>query len=458
MLSTKFFKQLKGAATTREDKLLLFYAIIVFFGGALRKWVIESSIVGNLVLMLQLVLPFLFWILGSNKKISPFSQFSILRVYFGYLVFHIFLPTQHTIFHGMIGVLIHGGFWVGLFYYFANRDKYFTPRLLPYFIIFSVVEIVLGFIQYTLPQGHILNKYALDTIGSIAVVGDSVRITGTFSYISGYVSFLTFYPFFIFSLIRMNFSTWFVSIGISFGLIVCLMSGSRGAVMLFLSYLIVVLVSLYQFKDILKIGARMAIPSAILVSILLLTGVSNFQGRIEKAYENFNQRFQTGLASGEQTRRLTWDFTYFNSLDRFPNILIGSGMGSMYQGSMILFGKSNAVVRFGYVEGELPKLVFEGGIVFIILKIILVSIAVMQLSFKQPLLRFVIWFSLVYFIPIGFQVHNASFLLLGIILIDNISWRQQQKASPPLEVKVANADLEEPSQIWGYPRVGEEVK
>jgi hypothetical protein len=457
MKAYNILESLKGAVKTREDKLLLFYAIVVFFGGALRKWVVASGVAGNAVLMVQLFLPFLLVILRSPGTVSPFKKFPILNLYFLYLVFHIINPLQLTIFHGMLGFIIYGGFWLGLFYYLANREQFFTPKLLNYFILFAAVEIVLGFIQYTLPMGHILNKYAHEGSKQVAIVGDSVRITGTFSYISGYGAFLLFYPFFMWSLIRLNFSLWFVSLGLAFGLVAAFMTGSRGVVLVYLAYNSVIVLVLYSVSDIGKIIGRLAMPAIIGISVIIGIGENPIRTKIIKSYENFVDRFERGRDSGEQSRRLGWDFTYFTNLDRFENIITGIGLGATYQGAIILFGKSKYAENFGYVEGEFVKIILEGGLIILFLKIILATIATYSLSFKQPVLRGLIWFSLVYGIPIVFNVHNASFFLMGIILIDNIVWRQGRKVLTT-DVADSASDLAPKKPLFtGYPQVGDLV-
>lgn len=451
------FKTLKGAAATREDKLLLLYAVIVFFGGALRKWFIASSAVANGVLLIQMLLPFLLFLWRSPGTVSPFAKFPILRIYFFYLVLHIILPTQQTIYHGMLGVLVYGPFWLGLFYYLANRKQFFSPKLIPYFLIFTAIEVFLGFVQYTLPTSHFLNKYASESMTNIAIVGDAVRITGTFSYISGYGAFMIFYPLFVWALMRQNFSLWFISIVMSFGMVAAFMTGSRATTMVYVGYMAVIIISQYSIRDIGSIFGRMLLPLIIGVSIIIGMGENPLKVKIEKAYANWVDRFERGIESGEQARRITWDFTYFKDLDRFPNLITGIGLGSTYQGAVILFGSSQYVKKFGYVEGELPKIVLEGGFIYLLLKVILATIATLQFSFRQPMLRFLIWFSMAYAFPIVFNVHNAAFLLMGIILVDNIVWRQQQQAQQPEATKNPEPVLKA-VPTWGYPQVGEELR
>jgi hypothetical protein len=255
------------------------------------------------------------------------------------------------------------------------------------------------------------------------------------------------------ALIRMNYSLWVVSIGIIFGLAAAFMTGSRGAVLVYLAYTLIIVYALYSLKDLGKVLGRLLLPLIIILTILLAIGDNPVSIKMEKAFNNFYDRFERGQKSGEQARRLAWDFTYFRNLDRYPNIITGIGLGSTYQGAIILFGSSRYAKAFGYVEGELPKIFLEGGLVYLFLKLILATMATFAFSFKQPILRALIWFSLVYGIPIVFNPHNAAFFLMGLILIDNIVWRQEQKEQgskipvSPVEISVL------PKR--GYPQVGE---
>lgn len=451
----KIFRKIAQAASTREDKLLLLYAIIVFFGGALRKWFIDSSILANSVLLLQLTIPFLFFIFSSSKAISPFHKYPVLRIYFVFLVLQIANPYQLTLYHGIIGLLVYGGFWIGIFYYLSNRHLFHSDKLIYYIIIFAAVEIVLAFIQYNLPKEHFLNRYANEG-QEIALVGDSVRVTGTFSYIAGFGSFIVFFPFFLWALIRKNFSLWFITMALLAGGVGAFMTGSRGAVLVYLGYISVLMIALYKLKDIGRIFARLFFPAIIIFAMAFVIGNNPVQERTQRAYTNFMERFERGRQTGEQLKRLTWDFTYFNKLDRFPNLAFGIGTGASYQGAIILFGRSPYSYALGYVEGELPKTVLEGGILYLILKLIMALLVTYSLNFSHPLLRLLIGFTLIYGIPLVFNVHNAAFLLLGIILIDNIVWRQNLAR---LAEKEESGDLPAAGVIpaKGYPQVADSL-
>ena len=67
----------------------------------------------------------------------------------------------------------------------------------------------------------------------------------------------------------------------------------------------------------------------------------------------------------------------------------------------------------------------EGGYVLLLLKLIMSIVLVQQLAFKG-IMRVVVWFLFTVVNPIVFNVHNAAFIALGLMLVDNIYWRQEQ--------------------------------
>src|SRR5205823_8969299 len=146
----------------------------------------------NTILAIQLSIPFSFLFLVRSKQLhSPFKP--LLIAYIFLLVLLAINPMNYTIFHGIFGIILHLGFWMACFFYFENKEYFELHDLFKLFIAISIAEVVLGFIQYTLPASHILNKYVNESsIADIAMVGNSVRVTGTFSYLAGYAAFFVF--------------------------------------------------------------------------------------------------------------------------------------------------------------------------------------------------------------------------------------------------------------------------
>ena len=208
------------------------------------------------------------------------------------------------------------------------------------------------------------------------------------------------------------------------GLIACFMTGSRGGTLVYLAVLAPVFFKEFNGPQLAKLFGSLIIPAVITVLVLIGSGNKVVIDRVQKAYDNFADRVTNLQKSGEQNRRLTFGLDLFNVQDKFESPLIGIGTGATYQGATLLFGKSVYAIRFGYVESEFVQVVLEGGLLMLLFRIILATTLVLNLSFKGPI-RWVIWGCIIYVIPVVFNVHNAAFMMMGIILVDNIIWRQQ---------------------------------
>ena len=406
-----------------ETRWLLWLFLITALGGALRKWFVSSSALSNIILGVQMVIPFLMVARRSARSYSPFARYQLLAIYFVYLAFHIVYPLQQTIYHGIFGMLIHGGFWLGIFFYLSNRHLFQMEKLMPLIIAVVALEIVLAFIQYQLPQGHFLNKYAREG-QTIAVVGSRVRVTGTFSYLSGYTAFMLFYPLFVWSLVRLRYPQWLVVTAAAFGTIACFMTGSRSALVIFLLLMVPVILREYPLSSLFRLAGRLILPAMVAGAVLLVAGKIQIAKVAQEAYDNFMQRVEANRRSGEQNARIYTDLWYIqNAHYQYP--LTGVGLGSTYQGAVQLFGVSRHVQEFGYAESELSRVLLEGGWIIVLLKLALGLLMARQLAFTG-FMRWAVWFTIAFGQPIVFNPHNAAFLMMGIMLADNVIWREQQ--------------------------------
>ncbi len=453
MLKAKNIKlKLGNKTSSQDDKLYFTLFLVAIFGGAIRKWVVESAAVGNLVLLVQMMIPFLMVVMRKGNATSPFAYFKPLGLYFFYLLIQIINPLQVTLFHGVLGLMVHGLFWIGIFYYLANRHLFRPERYMKWLIPIVAIEVILAFVQYTLPDSHILNKYAHDAVKQVATIADGVRVSGTFSYLSGYTAFLLFYPFFTWALIKLRYPTWMVALAISFGAIAGFMTGSRSGMVLYFVFSGAIVLDSYPLKELGSVIGRLVLPVIILIAVAQLFQQAPLTQKINKAYTNFADRVTQNRERGEESKRLTWDFTYFSYSARFRYPIAGIGTGATYQGATILFGTSPLAREFGYVESEFVKIILEGGILLFMLRIVLATLLVFYVSFTNKFLRLLLWGTVIYAAPIVFNIHNATFLLLGIILADNIIWRQKLAA---LAAQIKPADEQEVESETPAPRVPE---
>jgi hypothetical protein len=395
--------------------------IIASLGGAVRKWGTTNSGISNVILGIQMVIPFLMVYFRSRNCYTPFRYYRILYLYFFYLAFHVIYPLQLTPWHGVFGILVHGGFWLGIFYYFSNRHLFNPAQCMKWFLAIAILEVILAIVQYQLPATHILNKYASDKI-DVAVVGDRVRVTGTFSFLSGYTAYMMFYSLMLWAMARLRFPQWAVFTAVIAGLSASFMTGSRSILVIYILIVGAMLIREYPVSTLFSVAGRLIIPAMIIGSVLLVVKKVQVFEEVEKAYDNFMMRVEQNRQSGEERSRLVGDLYYLQDA-RYKYPVFGVGLGSTYQGATQLFGTSRYVQEFGYAESEISRVLLEGGWTLILLKFVLGIYMALKLSFKG-FMRFVVWFVVAVGQPIVYNPHNATFLLLGIMLVDNIIWRQ----------------------------------
>jgi hypothetical protein len=399
---------------TKETKILLFIILFTVLSGAIRKWVVNSSAVGNLIMGVQLFSPFYF--LKTKGGYKPFEN-KLFTISLFYLVLSAINFRNLTVFHGMLGIIIHINLFYLLFYYYYNRHLIQFQPLINLSLILCAGELILGFIQYGLPPKHFINAYAdAERGGDVAVVVDSVRVTGTFSYLSGYTAFLIFYSFFTWALIKIQYNARITVTLIVLGFVASFMSGSRGTTFTYTLFLLYLLI--FEFKEVHyhNIVKSMFMPIVVIIMLNMITGKLSVVDQVVKSYDNFMLRRENGAASGEEQQRIFWDFDQlYNFKGNYP--YYGVGLGSTYQGATSLFGVSRYVLAEGYLETELTRVVVEGGFILLILRFSLIISILIKLSFNNRDKIFLFCFFL-FFGGYAFNVYNAVFIFLGFVIAD----------------------------------------
>src|SRR5579859_4080144 len=89
----------------RGDGMLFitwFFVMFTVFAGSARKWITGPGAVGNLIFLVQLLMPFIFYFVLSARKTYPrFATPTIYMVYVIYLVIAAINPKNSTIYHGI---------------------------------------------------------------------------------------------------------------------------------------------------------------------------------------------------------------------------------------------------------------------------------------------------------------------------------------------------------------------
>lgn len=397
-------------------KAILFIYLFTVFSGAIRKWLISSKEIGNFVLFLQIIIPYSLLIVKGgmhNWKIGK----SFFYTYIIVLVLCSFNPFNKTIYHGILGILLHASFFFIVIFYVNNRDNFNFNQLLKFFVPLGVFQLILVFIQYTQPPDSFINTYAdVEAVGSVAIVGTSARVSGTFSYISGFTGFLFFHSLFVWALFKHKLKSYIILYLLFFGLIACFMSGARSA-----TYLYLIIFSIFAVIEMRTLrnsvfNIKLLLPILITSLIILGTGNKSIGELIERSFGGFVERRDLGKESGEENERIYGDFnSLLNFSGKYP--VFGLGLGSTYQGANKIFGTSQEILDYGFFESELIRILLEGGFFLFIIRVIFL-IYVFNLLAIPLLAKVLLCIILLFFFSIVFNLYNSVFAAIGIIFLD----------------------------------------
>ncbi len=416
------------------NRLFVFIFLFSTLSGAIRKWFIASDGLSNAILGIQLVVPFGFLIFQTRKAVHT-AFTSLLLIYTIVLFILAFNPMNETVFHGIFGIFIHLGFWFTCFFYLNNKNLFEPSKFLYLFLLVGIAELLLGFVQYTLPSTHFLNKYANeDAIADVATFGSVVRITGSFSYLGGFGSFMIFYAFMIWAMLRLHYSSFLVIFLYTLGLIGCFMSVSRTPTYMYITMGLLMVYCEFGIRNFGKLLAVLAIVVGGIVGIFYFLGnqLSFVQTTINSSYENFEKRRSSNQENGEEDRRIMGTLTdviFFPG--EYPTL--GVGLGSTYQGATAVWGRSKYILEYpSWLEEEPERVVVEGGYLLLFLKIFLFIALYRKL--RIPGIAKAVLFILVFlFVPIVFNTYNSTYLFLGLTLLD--STYKDKKAVPDLTTR-----------------------
>jgi hypothetical protein len=403
----------------RNERILFFAFIYTMFHGALRKWVFSGA-VNNGLFFIQLIMPFVVIYLMRREK-SLFSCFPL----FPYALILIMLglnPLNGSIFHGIFGFILHFGFWLLIITYLNERAAFPLENILKPIIIAYLIQCSLGFFQFSLPVDHFLNRYESGD-GPSGFLTGAVRVVGTFSYIGGFAAFVYFSGFLIWSLlVQEKYSIVFIVIMAFMGLVAGFMNGSRSMVLPFVLCLIFGFMSHGQTSN--KIKLAILIPLMIVVGLLFR--LDQKLPFINSAYEAFMGRVDSGRESGESNARANETLIEILSFDS-QNPIFGLGLGGTYQGATQLWGKSQALLEYGYYEEEPERILLEGGYFLFILRILMfLFIAVkmrIPILFSLPFLAYGLLFT-----PMVSNTFQATFVFWGLAFVDKMySLRENER-------------------------------
>lgn len=339
--------------------------VLVVIEGALRKWALPQAS--------QLIYFFKdFVLIGAYLAYfaspQPQNRFRIKNETIKGLVYLVALWCFFEIFNPGLGSPIIGIFgarnyllYIPLMWMipalFSSEEELY--KFLRHYLLLLIPVGLLAIAQYFSPPQSPLNVYAGDAEHGVAMVGDAVRVTGTFSYLAGYSTYLSVcFTLLLPLIIKPQPLLWrYLSImEMSLIVITSFMTGARGLI-LFLILAIAGYVFLEGWRDLsslIKSLSKLLIPAAF--GFVLLTS------KFSAAISSFESR---GFNSEALSPRIIGAFT-----EPFANfqyaLFSGYGVGATFQANgtiRSLFSLPlGEYIPVGF-EGETGRVVLELGII-----------------------------------------------------------------------------------------------
>jgi len=338
-------------------KLLILFFIWIILEGVFRKWLLNSYatpifFIKYLIIAFSALLYFI-----KNNRISnkEYPFLSLILIYIVWCLFEIFnfrITSDYLV--KALGLLVHFAFVPFIFLI----PKYFNSneRIIKFFEILAYISIpifILGVIQYESPLGSVINRYVKET-EDIALVSGNPRITGVFSYITPYTSYLNLTIMIFLYLIVLKKTNTFNKIVLYsvfiLGIINLFMTGSRFVVYLVIFKLILFILYLLTNASFRKLRILFGTIIIIFLSLIII----NFTDIGSKSYLAFEERV---FKTEDERERIINNY----NLPYYMNYagLVGYGLGTTYQGATSLISDFKDMP---YVESENSRLIIELGI------------------------------------------------------------------------------------------------
>jgi hypothetical protein len=327
--------------------LTLYWLTVV---GAVRKWLLpelsEYLFFTPHAILLGAYIRFLGdWIIG---KYTPIIKQQAINILLGdlvvYGIFNAFNPMHPDLRVGVLGVIVHFYFIPLMFivpYVFETKEKFIN--FLKMYSLFSLPLLLLGVKQFFSPVHDPINIYVTKTL-DIATTGRFPRVTSTFSYISGYTTYLNFIALIMVYLLSIRkltrISTLFISFLLPLSIVNLFMTGSRGPV-----GVTIIAIGLYLMLVLSRTntGYLRFLPRIILaIGIIFVIFINTEIGK--SAYEGFMER---ATKREDIAPRIVETFRPFKFIEQTGLILtlVGYGIGSTYQGAL----------KFVHDWGDMPR-------------------------------------------------------------------------------------------------------
>lgn len=359
-------------STLKWRLLSYFFFSWLLLEGIFRKWIMPNYSTELFFVKHFLLLGPYFYMFTRRIKISKkhYPFLGLLLAYFAWGILEAINFRVTTDFRVQIlGLITH--FWFVPLIFLVPMVLDTEGKISKFFKITSYISIpvfILGVIQYYSSASSTLNMYVPSSVIAdkfIAGVGGFVRITGVFSYITPYTTYLGISLMLILYLLitpgLKKFEIVILCVAISLGITNLIMTGSRAPVAVFLIQAIPFL--LFSLKGRLKVRKKIFIRLALVIPVLIFVFLFTDTGK--DALSAFIDRTKT--FSYDVAPRLKDNFTPLKFL---PDAgLAGYGIGTAYQGSMALVQDWGDMPR--EFEEEWERIVLELGLIGFVIVMLL---------------------------------------------------------------------------------------
>ena len=341
---------------------LLIFLILLVYDGALRKWLLPGYeqlifVAKDMLLFTTLVVTGFASKMNSRAKFTTAAQF-LLALYALWTILEVFnlnLPNLLVGAWGLKAHLLYASLIVLIPLAFQRLEDIYSALVKIYpWIVIPVV--LLALLQVASPAYDVINQHVRGGIEGQAYFGDTslVRVTGTFSYISGMSSFVLASVLLGVGLYLQGARSKIFLMGVAFALLAMPITGSRGVILVVTVSLALMLISAVFAGRIL---AKQAFTAVFVFSVFAIISLYSQTG----AWQALQQRAEA--ARGDQYRVFT---AFTNAFEHFDSAgIAGFGTGSANLGSPIL---ANDVDAFSWLpagmgfEEESGRIVIELGI------------------------------------------------------------------------------------------------
>ncbi|WP_372368071.1 hypothetical protein [Candidatus Uabimicrobium sp. HlEnr_7] len=386
---------------------MYFFFAWLLVEGAFRKWFLPGLATPLIFVKYAMIIgPFIRCLIKNKISYNfPFIPMIIVYAFWGLIEFSNWRATSDIrIF--LIGAMIHFSF-ISLIIIIPRlldtREKIWN--FFRWGAILSIPILLLGMYQYSLPQGHFLNKYVGDDSNIASVLGKA-RITSTFSYIGPFGQYLTILFGFLMILIMQEKNKILSTVYYGCFLAAWLntfMTASRGVVIISFIYVLGFIVLSRSRENILwrKFVVRLFVAGMLTIAMFMFTQIG----------QDSSQRLLERFSRGNQKGEIAYRIYKMVRVAKLQNAgLVGYGIGTEFQGiKRILDIRRKFGISF---EGEKDRLVagigLVGYIIVIIMRVVIFFwIWKVFLRIRDQSLRLILVFSVICL--------TQGFLLGGVI-------------------------------------------